>query len=320
MSPLVSIVVVTYNSGQFIFETLESIKFQTYRAIELVITDDASMDSTVQVCSVWLEENKERFVRTKLITSEINTGISGNFNRGFLEAKGFWIKAISGDDGLMPNCISDNMEYVLNNPQIKVLFSFNRVYDNVFTEDNYSGLNPYKYPINIITSEITAHQQYLSLLRSNKITFTPTAFIERNALLESGLPDEDLFSEDYQLFLKLTSRGYKLHFMEKETVMYRKHATSINNTVDEYIIKPHYFKTEKFRRRYIYRNVPFDIRMSRKFSWCVNQIFKIKALNRRSNINGHLHYFLNVLLNPFAYIILLKRSFFKKYQNNIFYK
>ena len=46
---LVSVVVLSYCSAETIVETLESIKNQTYPNIELIITDDASPDNTVQV-------------------------------------------------------------------------------------------------------------------------------------------------------------------------------------------------------------------------------------------------------------------------------
>jgi len=45
--PLVSIVVVTYNSSSTILETLDSIKAQTYRNIELIVSDDHSTDNTI---------------------------------------------------------------------------------------------------------------------------------------------------------------------------------------------------------------------------------------------------------------------------------
>jgi alpha-1,3-rhamnosyltransferase len=66
--PLVSIVVITYNSSDYVLETLESAKDQTYKNIELIISDDCSTDNTVEICKNWLEENKERFKHTELIT------------------------------------------------------------------------------------------------------------------------------------------------------------------------------------------------------------------------------------------------------------
>jgi alpha-1,3-rhamnosyltransferase len=69
-NPLVSIVVITYNSSSYVIETLESIKAQTYQNIELIVSDDCSKDKTVDVCKKWIEKNKQRFVRTELITIE----------------------------------------------------------------------------------------------------------------------------------------------------------------------------------------------------------------------------------------------------------
>ena len=67
-NPLVSVILVTYNSAKFVTETLESIKEQSYDNIELIITDDCSFDGTVEVCNNWIEKNKTRFVKTNIIT------------------------------------------------------------------------------------------------------------------------------------------------------------------------------------------------------------------------------------------------------------
>ena len=49
-NPIVSVVVVTYNSAKYVLETLESIKDQTYPNLSLVISDDCSTDNTVKLC------------------------------------------------------------------------------------------------------------------------------------------------------------------------------------------------------------------------------------------------------------------------------
>ena len=103
-NPLVSIIVITYNSSKYVLETLESAKAQTYQNIELIVSDDCSTDNTVEICHNWIEQNKERFVRTELITVEKNTGIAPNCNRGVKAAKGEWVKLIAGDDVLHQNC------------------------------------------------------------------------------------------------------------------------------------------------------------------------------------------------------------------------
>ena len=122
-APLVSIIVITYNSAKYVVETLESAKAQTYRDIELIISDDCSSDDTVEICKNWMTDNLERFVRTELITFDHNTGISSNCNRGLTAAKGEWVKFIAGDDVLLDKCIGLNINYVKKHSEIEVLHS-----------------------------------------------------------------------------------------------------------------------------------------------------------------------------------------------------
>ena len=102
---LVSVYVVTYNSAEYVIETLNSVYNQTYNNIELIITDDASTDNTIELCKRWLNNHQDRFSDVQLVTSTINTGISANCNRAVKVAKGYWLKGIAGDDILLPNCV-----------------------------------------------------------------------------------------------------------------------------------------------------------------------------------------------------------------------
>ena len=72
MEPLVSILVVTYNSSKTIEETLESAKNQTYGPIEVIISDDHSTDDTVEICEKWIEKNENRFTNSKVISASEN--------------------------------------------------------------------------------------------------------------------------------------------------------------------------------------------------------------------------------------------------------
>jgi alpha-1,3-rhamnosyltransferase len=79
--PLVSVRVITYNSSKTVIETLDSIYNQTYPNIELIISDDCSKDDTVAICREWVNQHKERFARTEILTVPQNTGVSANINR-----------------------------------------------------------------------------------------------------------------------------------------------------------------------------------------------------------------------------------------------
>ena len=120
---LISIVVITYNNSNYIEETLESIKSQTYNNIELIVSDDCSTDKTVEITEEWIDKNRDRFANVKLITTPVNTGISKNCNRGLRECSGKWLKVIAGDDILLNNFIKDNIEFTYLNPGASIIFS-----------------------------------------------------------------------------------------------------------------------------------------------------------------------------------------------------
>lgn len=108
---LVSVIVLSYRSAETIVETLDSIKNQTYPNIELIVTDDASPDNTVQVVRKWIAENKGALASIKLITSDKNTGLPANINRGLKVAKGTYYKGIAGDDYMTKDAIESYVQF-----------------------------------------------------------------------------------------------------------------------------------------------------------------------------------------------------------------
>lgn len=119
--PLVSIIVITYNSSKYVLETLESAKAQTYKNIELIISDDGSTDETIKICQEWLNTNQHEFVNTELITVEKNTGIPANCNRGVKVAKGEWIKVLAGDDVMLDDAIKKYTKFVKFDSNIELV-------------------------------------------------------------------------------------------------------------------------------------------------------------------------------------------------------
>ena len=319
---LVSVIISTYNSACFVAETLESVREQTWNELELIITDDKSSDDTVEVCRRWLDKNSSRFVRTQIITSRTNTGISANANRGLNAATGEWVKFLAADDALLPGCIEANMEHLIKNQQIRILFSNISIYNDNFlpsnflhtTEDDSFDLRSIMHPSR------TANSQYKMLLISDRIHYTPSLFIHRNTLLSLGGFDEKVkLMEDYPLWLKLTREGYKLYFMNVITVNYRRHSRAVNNKNQNVIVNPNYFKTETFRKKYTYPMLPSAIRNEQRINWILSQIFRSPLLNRDSLPNRCLHKWITTYLNPFRIYLYILKKLNKELRENEFY-
>lgn len=222
---LVSIVVVSYNSSETILETLESIKNQTYQHIELIISDDCSNDNTVVICEKWIKENQDRFKRVQLITSSQNTGISANGNRACYACQGEWIKAIAADDVLLPNCVEDNMNFVLLNKQYDFVFSKEKGIGDVEAYMNW----PFK-DVHIFFEELDHDEQFILLCQHNFLP-TPTAFFRSMRFRELGGFDESIpFLEDRPLWLKAYHHHLQFGFLDEFTVAYRFSNTSISQS------------------------------------------------------------------------------------------
>lgn len=219
---LVSVVVITYNSAKYVLETLESIESQIYGRIEVVISDDASSDETLNICRGWMNKAKNRFEDIKLVVSPLNTGPAANCNRGIVESNGEWVKLIAGDDVLLPNCLSDYMNFVSQKPDIYFAFSKGIKIDE---HSNKTGtVGEFKPQF-----DLDAKGQFKATLIS-PFVFSPSVFIRKSVFSQIGLYNEEAsMIEDYPMWLKATKNGFRFFYMPEATVKYRIHSSSITS-------------------------------------------------------------------------------------------
>lgn len=225
--PLVSVTVITYNSSKTVLETLESIKEQTYQNIELIVSDDCSTDNTVEICRNWIEQNKDRFVRTELLTVDKNTGVAGNCNRAGAACQGEWVKGIAGDDILMPSCVQDCMDYVAEHPD--TIFLFAKV--QPFCGDG-ADRREVEIPLNYDFFNWSIEEQYEYLIFTRNEIPAPTAFYNKKAIEQLGFEHDERIPmmEDWPKWMNLLKKGVRFHFIDEPLVMYRVSEQSISNT------------------------------------------------------------------------------------------
>lgn len=234
--PLVSVIVMSYNSGSTIYETLESIKKQSYPNIELIVSDDCSSDKTHQVVNEWIKNNSERFSNFCFVTSPVNTGIPSNSNRGIAHAHGQWIKTIAADDLLMPDSISIYMKYVSLKEDCNVLFS--KIKRFKIKDGRVTYLEDSDNKIDLFVenqfSVADSHRQFKLLLERGCLMAAPTVFFKKEVLDKNKFPESYRFLDDYPMWLKLTRNGYKLSYLPQETVLYRVGESVSNSSMFYY--------------------------------------------------------------------------------------
>ena len=112
--PLVSVTVVTYNSGRFIRRCLESVLEQRHQALEVIVIDNASADGTCDIL--------ERFERRcSVVYNEENIGFAAAQNQAIRLARGDWVLTLNPDVLLLANFVTRLMETARMDPRAGTL-------------------------------------------------------------------------------------------------------------------------------------------------------------------------------------------------------
>ena len=98
--PLVSIIIVNYNSGNLILDCVQSILESSYTNLEIILVDNASSDDSHKVC-------KEKFQSVFLIENKQNLGYCEGNNVGIKSAKGEFVVILNPDTTVEPNWLNE---------------------------------------------------------------------------------------------------------------------------------------------------------------------------------------------------------------------
>lgn len=137
---LVSIVIATYNYGEFIIDVLNGIKWQTYPDIEVVVMDDASDDNTGELIEKWREKNEDRFSGFIYVKLPRNCGAGWAYNIGFQISSGEYIVIHDADDISHPLKIEKQVNLLERHPDTAMVGTGYRTFtDNI--NESKSGSN-----------------------------------------------------------------------------------------------------------------------------------------------------------------------------------
>lgn len=258
-APLVSVVLITYNSSKYVLETLESVKNQIWENIELIVSDDGSSDDTTMICSNWLVENQERFHNVQLITVAENTGIPANCNRGLRAVNGQWVKTISGDDILLSNCISDNLQYARRFPEASFIVSDVQEIDENSITMRDEVINE---GVIFIAGMHSSKKQLKAYTRWPVFLNVPTFFCKVEIIEKVGYCDEDFrIYEDTTMVIRMMEQGVQMYYMQRPTVAYRIHRNSISRSekVNDRREKEAFRVFKKYRVKHLNILNPLDL-------------------------------------------------------------
>jgi glycosyltransferase involved in cell wall biosynthesis len=204
--PKVSIVIPTYNSAQFLDETLQSVFSQTFNDFEIIVIDDGSTDQTRKVLSKYDD-------RIRYFLQE-NGGPAKARNRGIRESLGEYIAFLDADDIWLPTKLEKQVSRFQQNPELGMVFTENSCFDQ-------NGIY------------LTSLGKRKKLMRGDLVkniflhsgVATPTVMVRREVFNQIGVFDEELYmSEDDNMWIRVTA-NFKAELIDEPLAKARTHST-----------------------------------------------------------------------------------------------
>ena len=203
-NPFVSVLIPTYNSVEFVEDTVRSIINQTYKNIEIIIVDDASTDGTVEILKKLEKEEK----RIKLFLNEKNLGITDNMNNGIMKCEGKYIAILDGDDWAYPYRIEEQVKVMEKDSEVVLCSGYMDICD-----EDLEIQTTRTYPLK--DAEIRR-----AMVRYDPISHT-TSMWRRDALLKTTLYSKNFpICRDYDLIVRISEFG-KYENVPKALIKYR---------------------------------------------------------------------------------------------------
>lgn len=210
--PLISVVIPVYNGERTIQETVNSVLNQTFQDFELIVINDGSQDSTLDILGKIQDPRLT-------VYSYPNRGLSASRNRGIDHACGEFISFLDADDLWTTDKLNAQLKALQENPEAAVSYSWTDFIDESGKLLGY-GIH------------YTANGYVFSkLLKFFFVGSGSNALIRKQVFDEAGRFDETLTSaEDWDMFLRLAAR-YHFAAVSISQILYRVTDTSMSGNV-----------------------------------------------------------------------------------------
>lgn len=232
MTQLVSIAIATFNGEKYLREQLESIYNQTYKHIEIVVSDDNSTDSTILI----LEDYKKKHGLIYSI-NDTNIGFVKNFEKVLGMCNGDYIALCDQDDIWLPNKIEVLLSEIDNNSLI--------CSDAIVI--NSTG-NPIAQSMYSHTKRKFYHTDHFHHLLYNNYISGCTMLVKKELLIEAIPFPEHISYHDWWLAIVASLVG-SIGFVNEPLIKYRFHDNNQTSTGLKYKYKSIINKISEFRKK-----------------------------------------------------------------------
>ena len=214
--PLVSVIMAAHNADKYIVETIESVLSQNYTNWELIVTDDASTDTTRSIVARYAEKDP----RIKLIP--LDTSVLQTIARikAIEMSSGEYLAILDADDISLPDRFKVQVDFLENHPDVAVVGSAAELIDQ-------NG-------VHIGQKEKTGNFTELAFKLLLQTQFIHSAVCMRKKAYDAiggydGVTYR-IYAEEYDLWNRFADKGYGLTNLPEILIKYRIHPQGISQS------------------------------------------------------------------------------------------
>ena len=211
-TPLVSILLQSYNHAKYITECINSIYKQTFTDYELIVFDDGSTDGSNEI--ILHLQTKYSFIYHQ----HENMGLVNTIIKMLPLIRGKYFILLASDDVLPPKKLELQAIYMENNPECRISGG-----QALIINESSRKLNDNRF-----YSTGTDYIDFVDLFIGRKKICSPTLIIKSDLIEELKLFDEHYNLEDLYMLLKITNAGYSIHILNDILCYYRIHGENLH--------------------------------------------------------------------------------------------
>lgn len=207
----VSVIIPLYNYAHHVVETLDSVLAQSTDDISLIVVDDCSTDTSVQVASQWMQQQQNSAKSMMLVRNRANARLSITRNTGISLSRSEYCFMLDADNILYPRCIEKHVDALSARPDADAAYSLLEVFEG---QSDMIGAG-------VFTRAGLKHGNFIDAM----------AMFRRSMLLSmQGYENIRYGWEDYDLWLRMLENDQFAIHIPEILARYRQHGSSMLRT------------------------------------------------------------------------------------------